>query len=138
MERPRRVRTGGRQRQRFLVALHMKDFTRMLCVLADRRACDDLLLAVTNLSCPPALAACWPLKFPHKAAARAGWDVYDARMEFQRMGVGKPGDEMWRWTAVNTAYAVCPSYPSDIVVPAACTEKDVQVRWGSDGSLVSP
>ena len=40
-----------------------------------------------------------------------GWSVYDARMEWRRLGVGgKCTEKGWRISNINTDYAVCLQY----------------------------
>lgn len=45
----------------------------------------------------------------------AAWRVYDAAVEYRRMGVP---NEKWRITTANSQYELCFSYPSVIAVPA--------------------
>ncbi|KAH8049331.1 protein-tyrosine phosphatase [Aureococcus anophagefferens] len=52
-------------------------------------------------------------------APDAGADV-DLLAEFRRQGV--LDDHRWRLTETNALYALCPTYPSTLVVPAALTD----------------
>lgn len=50
-------------------------------------------------------------------ALRSGWDVYNVTREFKRQGLGT-STRAWRFSSVNASYALCPTYPSTLVVPA--------------------
>ncbi|KAH8053471.1 phosphatidylinositol-3,5-bisphosphate 3-phosphatase [Aureococcus anophagefferens] len=60
----------------------------------------------------------------------AGADV-DLLAEFRRQGV--LDDHRWRLTETNALYALCPTYPSTLVVPAALTDAVLAdaARWRS-------
>ncbi|KAJ2382409.1 phosphatidylinositol-3-phosphatase ymr1, partial [Coemansia sp. RSA 2603] len=56
---------------------------------------------------------------------RGGWSMYDARKEYERMGVGseeRRGGTAWRFSAANKAYALCATYPSTLVVPTRISD----------------
>ncbi|KAH8064107.1 phosphatidylinositol-3,5-bisphosphate 3-phosphatase [Aureococcus anophagefferens] len=63
-------------------------------------------------------------------APDAGADV-DLLAEFRRQGV--LDDHRWRLTETNALYALCPTYPSTLVVPAALTDAVLAdaARWRS-------
>ncbi|GAA5874266.1 hypothetical protein JCM16303_005793 [Sporobolomyces ruberrimus] len=56
-----------------------------------------------------------------KKSTKAGWDLYDAKEEFARMGVGKRS-KAWRFSDINSDFNFCPSYPAQIVVPARISD----------------
>ena len=64
------------------------------------------------------------------SAPDAGADV-DLLAEFRRQGV--LDDHRWRLTETNALYALCPTYPSTLVVPAALTDAVLAdaARWRS-------
>ncbi|KAI5245146.1 phosphatases II [Aureobasidium subglaciale] len=52
-----------------------------------------------------------------------GWQVYDARKEFRRMGISPKGaDRGWRLSDINRDYDYSPTYPSLIVVPSSVSD----------------
>jgi len=51
-----------------------------------------------------------------------GWNLYNARAEYERMGVGTKATQ-WRIATVNQDYSLCDTYPSTIAVPAECTDE---------------
>ncbi|KAJ2488492.1 phosphatidylinositol-3-phosphatase ymr1 [Coemansia sp. RSA 2050] len=50
------------------------------------------------------------------------WGVYDPVEEFGRMGVGSGVGEFWRFTDINRGFALCPTYPPVLVVPAKISD----------------
>ncbi|KAG8161563.1 hypothetical protein KVR01_008550 [Diaporthe batatas] len=47
-----------------------------------------------------------------------GWQLYDAKAEFRRQGIGgKLQDKGWRVSDLNADYSFSPTYPSVLVVP---------------------
>lgn len=52
-----------------------------------------------------------------------GWDVYDARREWTRLGIGeKETDKGWRISNINVDYGYCPTYPALLVVPSSISD----------------
>lgn len=65
-----------------------------------------------------------------------GWELYDARREFRRMGVGpKEADKGWRISDINHDYSYSPTYPSVLVVPSTVSD-NVLKHGGSYRSKV--
>lgn len=54
-----------------------------------------------------------------------GWTLYDPKAEFSRQGIGSKS-KAWRFTSVNSRYEFCPTYPSDMVVPARISDTTLQ------------
>eukprot|EP01119_Soliformovum_irregulare_P020451 TRINITY_DN6621_c0_g2_i1.p1 TRINITY_DN6621_c0_g2~~TRINITY_DN6621_c0_g2_i1.p1 ORF type:complete len:800 (-),score=128.31 TRINITY_DN6621_c0_g2_i1:6-2273(-) len=70
--------------------------------------------------------------FSYKAAERNArtnfrtfnqWRHYDPTEEYRRMGVDDRSS--WAFTDVNTQYALCPTYPEVLCVPASVTSKEL-------------
>ena len=58
-----------------------------------------------------------------------GWSLFSFEAEFRRFGVFERtvrGEPAWRWTDVNTGYALCKSYPERFVVPNVITDQQLQ------------
>ncbi|RLN70991.1 hypothetical protein BBJ28_00002491 [Nothophytophthora sp. Chile5] len=52
--------------------------------------------------------------------------LYDLYEDFARMGVAlKDGSSAYRVTELNNAFAMCPTYPRQLVVPAAASDNEV-------------
>ncbi|KAF8163566.1 protein phosphatase [Crassisporium funariophilum] len=54
-----------------------------------------------------------------------GWNIYSARDEYGRMGVGSRS-KAWRFTDLNKDYSFCPTYPSRLVVPTRISDTTLQ------------
>ncbi|CAI5723415.1 unnamed protein product [Peronospora effusa] len=55
-----------------------------------------------------------------------GHALYDLYEDFARMGVAlRDGSSAYRVTELNTAFAMCPTYPRQLVVPAAASDSVV-------------
>ena len=54
-----------------------------------------------------------------------GWDIYDAKVEYARMGIMNFNEERygWRLTNINQNYEICKSYPKLIAVPATLSDE---------------
>lgn len=57
-----------------------------------------------------------------------GWEVYSTRDEYQRQGV--LNSKNWRMTDMNSNYKYCPSYPSQLVVPASISDDELVEVFG--------
>ncbi|KAI9692313.1 MAG: hypothetical protein M1822_006544 [Bathelium mastoideum] len=52
-----------------------------------------------------------------------GWNVYDAKREFARQGIGeKNADRGWRISRINANYEYSPTYPAILTVPASISD----------------
>lgn len=65
--------------------------------------------------------------------ADGGWNVYNPKQEYARMGVfdsatTKARTSAWRFTSVNANYEYCPTYPASLVVPAKIS--DATLNYG--------
>ena len=60
---------------------------------------------------------------------RFGWDIYDPKTEFARMGIFLFGEDKfgWRFTNLNQNYEICKSYPSVLVVPASVNDETIKI-----------
>ncbi|BGP16515.1 hypothetical protein JCM10213_001146 [Rhodosporidiobolus nylandii] len=64
---------------------------------------------------------CGPARGKEKGKGKAGWEIYSPEEEFARMGLGTRS-KAWRFTSINADFQFCPSYPSQIVVPAKISD----------------
>ncbi|KAG8934588.1 hypothetical protein FRC02_009668 [Tulasnella sp. 418] len=53
--------------------------------------------------------------------ASGGWNIYNPREEFARMGIGSR-TKAWRFTDLNKDYTFCPTYPARLVVPSRISD----------------
>ena len=56
----------------------------------------------------------------------SGWEVYNPKAEYERMGVGTE-DIPWRFTTLNEKYDLCETYPRVLVVPKAIDDANVEL-----------
>ncbi|KAJ2722344.1 phosphatidylinositol-3-phosphatase ymr1 [Coemansia sp. Benny D115] len=71
-------------------------------------------------------------------AAVDGWGLYDAKTEFERMGVGAAeAGRFWRFTAANAGFQLCSTYPADLVVPLRISDTTLTyaAKYRSKGRL---
>ncbi len=55
-----------------------------------------------------------------------GWNVYDCKQEFERMGISKSSTGEWRFTNINQSFKFCETYPKTLVVPASTSDDDLR------------
>lgn len=56
-----------------------------------------------------------------------GHGLYDLDTDFARMGIGlKNGASAFRVTQLNATFTMCPTYPAQLVVPAAATDAEIE------------
>jgi myotubularin-related protein 1/2 len=55
-----------------------------------------------------------------------GWNVYDCKQEYERMGVNKTATGDWRFTNINQSFKFCETYPKLLVVPASTSDDDLR------------
>ena len=97
-------------RQRPAIRLRCRDFTFVAFQFNDEAAARDSYDTIKSLTC---LAGnlrqlhAFSYQPPPEEARCNGWEVYDARREFRRMGIGpKEADKGWRLSEINHDYAV--------------------------------
>ncbi|KAK7531642.1 protein phosphatase [Phyllosticta citribraziliensis] len=70
-------------------------------------------------------------KSPDPEKAISGWNLYDPRREFKRMGISaKDTDKGWRISAINHDYQYSPTYPSLLAVPSVIS--DMTLKYARD------
>ncbi|KAF3491658.1 protein phosphatase [Arthroderma uncinatum] len=70
----------------------------------------------------------YAFSFQPPAAERAlnGWDIYDPRKEWARLGVGRADHESnWRISSVNIDYKFSPTYPALLPVPVTISDNTI-------------
>ncbi|TDH68825.1 hypothetical protein CCR75_006665 [Bremia lactucae] len=75
-------------------------------------------------------------RFDEGNDATAGWWIYDAVEEFQRMGLSSSTCR-WRLSYVNNQYNICPTYPSILAVPTSVSDSVLAVasKFRSKGRI---
>lgn len=54
-----------------------------------------------------------------------GWNVYDVRQEYERMGLTQSND--FRYSKINADYKFCETYPRILVVPKSVSDDDLRL-----------
>ncbi|KAL2024653.1 hypothetical protein VTK56DRAFT_6854 [Thermocarpiscus australiensis] len=56
-----------------------------------------------------------------------GWDLYDVRAEFRRMGISEKSPDLgWRISTINKDYTFSPTYPALLAVPAKISDNTLK------------
>lgn len=63
-----------------------------------------------------------------RAVPSEGWQIYNPAAEFKRQGIGSTS-KAWRFSTINSDYALIPSYPALLVEPALIS--DTTLRYAA-------
>lgn len=99
-------------RQPSSIRLRCRDFTFVAFQFEQEQAAREVYENIKSLACRfgtlDTLYA-FAYKQPKEEMRCHGWEVYDARREYRRMGIGpKEADRGWRISEINHDYTVCP------------------------------
>ncbi|KAJ2079407.1 phosphatidylinositol-3-phosphatase ymr1 [Coemansia sp. RSA 988] len=103
----------------------------------DVRRLYDIFATVKHLACVRSLRELYAFDYNEQFETN-GWEVYDARAEFERMGVGATeGGRFWRISEVNRGFGLCATYPPVLAVPAKISDTTLTyaARYRSKGRL---
>ncbi|PIA15751.1 phosphatases II [Coemansia reversa NRRL 1564] len=103
----------------------------------DVRRLYDIFATVKHLACVRTLRQLYAFEYDDQFETN-GWEIYDARAEFERMGVGSTeGGRFWRITQVNRGFGLCATYPPLLAVPAKISDTTLTyaARYRSKGRL---
>ncbi|KAG8628777.1 hypothetical protein KVT40_002642 [Elsinoe batatas] len=113
-------------RQKPSIRLQCRDFTFIAFQLPEDKVARDVFEAIKNLTCLGThldKLHAFAYKPPSEEVRCNGWELYDARREFRRMGIGpKEADKGWRISEINHDYVYSPTYPSVLVVPSTVSD----------------
>jgi myotubularin-related protein 6/7/8 len=101
--------------------LRCRDFYFVLFHFHDHKAAHDAFSFIKTRSCRLGSIEklhAFHYHAPKQERAINGWQLYDAKAEFRRQGIGsKLPDRGWRVSDLNADYSFSPTYPSVLVVP---------------------
>ncbi|KAJ2354392.1 phosphatidylinositol-3-phosphatase ymr1 [Coemansia sp. RSA 2673] len=85
----------------------------------------DIFATMKHLACVHSVDRLYA--FSHREEIEEGawtWGVYNPYEEYARMGVGSASGagQFWRFTDINRGFALCPTYPPTLVVPAKISD----------------
>ncbi|GAM90275.1 hypothetical protein ANO11243_083170 [Dothideomycetidae sp. 11243] len=113
-------------RQRPSIRLRCRDFTYLAFQFPDEAEARDVFESIRSLTClnnSLEKLHAFSYKPPGEEVRCNGWELYDARREFRRMGIGpKEADKGWRISEINHDYCYSPTYPSVLVVPSTVSD----------------
>ncbi|KAF2150032.1 phosphatases II [Myriangium duriaei CBS 260.36] len=113
-------------RQRPSIRLRCRDFTFLAFQFPDEPAARDVfesIRSLTYLNNSLEKLHAFSYKPPSEELRCNGWELYDARREFRRMGIShKDVDKGWRISEINHDYSYSPTYPSVLVVPTTVSD----------------
>ncbi|KAF2125832.1 phosphatases II [Dothidotthia symphoricarpi CBS 119687] len=104
------------------IRIRCRDFTFFAFFFPDEKKARDVYDSIRALSCKigrldKLLAFSYQPKPPEDQCN--GWDVYDARREWKRLGISpKDTDKGWRISEINVEYKYSKTYPALLVVPS--------------------
>ncbi|RPA86817.1 phosphatases II [Ascobolus immersus RN42] len=107
--------------------IRCRDFTFITFHFFVDKDCKDVFESIKALSCKTSLERLYAFfyKPPPQEAKYNGWELYDAKREYERMGVGTT-TKAWRFSNINADYSFCPSYPSILVVPTSISDNTLK------------
>ncbi|KAJ2742978.1 phosphatidylinositol-3-phosphatase ymr1 [Coemansia sp. BCRC 34301] len=90
----------------------------------DVRQLYDVFATVKHQACVRSVDRLYAFSHREEEKEDEGAWAYDAHSEFARMGVGSESGagQFWRFTDVNLGFALCPTYPATLVVPARISD----------------
>ncbi|KAF3006663.1 hypothetical protein E8E13_008384 [Curvularia kusanoi] len=113
-------------RQQPSIRIRCRDFTFFAFFFPDEKKARDVYDSIRALSCKigrldKLLAFSYQPKPPEDQFN--GWDIYDARREFKRLGISpKDSEKGWRISEINAEYKYSKTYPALIAVPSKVSD----------------
>ncbi|KAH0535968.1 hypothetical protein FGG08_007142 [Glutinoglossum americanum] len=107
------------------IRLRCRDFTFVTFHFPDDQEAREVYESIKTLTCrlgriEKVYAFTYRPQRPEKDVN--GWIVYDAEMEWKRLGVGESGGNAWRISKINTDYKFSPTYPALLPVPSGISD----------------
>ncbi|OCK74291.1 protein phosphatase [Lepidopterella palustris CBS 459.81] len=108
------------------IRLRCKDFTFFAFHFIHDSKARDVYDSIRSLTCKIGrldrlLAFTFDPQLPEKAIN--GWEIYDARREWKRLGISaKDTEKGWRISEINIDYQYSPTYPALLVVPTKISD----------------
>ncbi|EED20079.1 protein phosphatase [Talaromyces stipitatus ATCC 10500] len=109
-------------RQPSSVRLRCRDFTFVCFYFASETKARDVYDTLKQWTCKIGRVEklyAFTYQPPPPEQGLNGWQLYDARKEWNRQGVGREGSNAnWRISTINADYSFSPTYPALLVVPS--------------------
>ncbi|XP_028412790.1 myotubularin-related protein 8-like [Dendronephthya gigantea] len=100
-----------------------KNFLTVTFVIPRERECQDVYSTLLELSTPDKLEQLYAFSYnpmDDKISSSAGWVLYDARLEFSRMGISA---DTWQASDLNEEFKLCDTYPRILFLPASASKE---------------
>lgn len=103
--------------------IHTRTFESLTFEFSRDRDAEDVFQTVKELTVARSITNLYAFYYQPSPPLPSsnGWNVYNPRDEFARMGVGSR-TKAWRFTDVNKDYEYSPTYPAKLVVPAKISD----------------
>lgn len=115
------------------IRLRGRDFRFITLNFSDDRQARDAFESIKAMTCR--LGSIEKLyAFSYKAPSHPvnekainGWEIYDAKAEWKRLGISEKGvDRGWRISKLNVDYAFSPTYPALLPVPSSISDNTLK------------
>lgn len=115
------------------IRLRGRDFRFITLNFSDDRQARDAFESIKAMTCR--LGSIEKLyAFSYKASSHPvnekainGWEIYDAKAEWKRLGISEKGvDRGWRISKLNVDYAFSPTYPALLPVPSSISDNTLK------------
>lgn len=100
--------------------IRCKDFRCLTFVIPRDRECQDIYASLQELSNPADIEKLYAFVYASADGTEKsyGWDLYDTRSEYLRMGVP---NQLWTISSLNNKFELCDTYPKHLFVPASAS-----------------
>ncbi|KAL1989346.1 hypothetical protein VTN96DRAFT_108 [Rasamsonia emersonii] len=116
-------------RQPSSIRLRCRDFTFVCFYFASESKARDVYETLKQWTCKVGrVDKLYAFTYQPPAPERDinGWELYDARKEWARQGIGKEGSNTgWRISQINADYTFSPTYPALLPVPATISDNTI-------------
>ncbi|MBN3301366.1 MTMR8 protein, partial [Amia calva] len=105
--------------------IHCKNFRVAHFIIPRERDCQDVSTSLLRLSQPAKAEELYAFLYnpqQNEEARGMGWGKVQVKEDFRRMGL--PND-FWEMTDLNKNYAICSTYPSELVVPKTANKSTI-------------
>lgn len=113
-------------RQEPSIRIRCRDFTFFAFFFPDEKKARDVYDSIRALSCKIGrLDKLLAFSYQPKPLEdqQQGWDIYDARREWKRLGISpKDSEKGWRISEINMEYKYSKTYPALLVVPSKVSD----------------
>lgn len=108
------------------IRLRCRDFRFLTFNLAEDRQARDVFESIKGATCKlGSIEKLYAFSYKPQSLEKQinGWDIYDAKAEWKRLGISDKGvDRGWRISKINVDYTFSPTYPALLPVPSTISD----------------